>query len=189
MKFIFRKSGSRESRPALDPFKGESSVLRKYCGRSSYRFETGALSICLLTLLIASCGGGGTGPSPDDSNLGFVSKSGQVFSSVSSVGPCKIAPGVPSAPIECYSNPVAAAVVSTSIDSATATTDAAGRFLLVTNMSKERFRGCQSYTLTITAAGHPTYNVTGPHGTDGGIPALYSLSPPEPSIVRGTGCT
>ena len=167
--------------------------MKNTCGRSHYRFETGALSMCLLTLLIASCGGGGTGPSPSDANSGPVILSGQVFSTVNYVGTCKIQPGVPSAPSECYSNPVAGAVVSTSIDAVTATTDAAGRFLLMTNTSKESFGGCQPYTLTITAAGHPTYKVTGLHGINGGIAAqlykqLYSLSPPEPSIVRGTGC-
>ena len=111
-----------------------------------------------------------------------VQRSGQVFSTVSFQGACMISAGVPSAPIECYSGPVAGAVTSTSIDTATATTDSAGRFLLTTNTPKANFGGCTPYTLTITAAGHPTYSVTGPHGTGGGR-QLFSLSPPTPSFV------
>lgn len=145
------------------------------------------LVIFLLIWPVNSCGGSSTGPSPKETI--FVSVSGQVFSNVSFVGPCMIAPGVSAAPIECYSGPVAGAVVSTSIDTVTATTDATGRFVLRTNMPSESFGGCQPYTLTITAAGHPTYRVTGPHGTGGESAGQlykqsYSLSPPTPSIVR-----
>jgi hypothetical protein len=157
--------------------------------RSRHGFATHVceLSIWLSACAAASCAGSSTGPSANNSD--FVQVSGRVFSTVSYVGACAIAPGVPSAPVECYSGPVAGAVVSTSIDATTATTDAAGRFLLTTNTLKKNFGGCQPYTLTITAAGHPTYSVTGPHGTGGGTGdqlyrQLISLSPPEPSRVN-----
>jgi hypothetical protein len=54
-------------------------------------------------------------------------------------------------------NPVAGAIVSTSLDNRTATTDAAGHFDLVTAAGQHE---CEPYTLTITASGHPRYSKT-----------------------------
>lgn len=142
------------------------------------------LTSLLFAAAAASCSGSSTSPSDV-----FVGISGQVFSTVSSQGVCSVPKGVPSAPYECYSGPVAGAVVSTSIDATTATTDGAGRFLLTTNTPSKNWDGCRPYTLTITAAGHPTYSVAGAHGTGTGsgdqvYKHLYSLSPPTPSIVE-----
>ena len=77
-----------------------------------------------------------------------------------------------------YMNPVAGAVVSTSLDSVTATTDGGGFFLLVTNTPK----GVCPYTITIRAAGYPTYSVTGGWG-DGFDDQKFILVPPTPSFV------
>jgi len=74
-----------------------------------------------------------------------------------------------------YSNPVAGALVSTSLDSTTATTDGEGRFRLSTR--GERSDLC--ITLTITASGLPTYSLPSRWGT--GTDRTISLSPPVPS--------
>jgi len=49
----------------------------------------------------------------------------------------------------CFKSPVGAAVVSTSIDATTTTTDASGHFLLTTAVNQKDFDGCRPYTLTI----------------------------------------
>lgn len=157
--------------------------------RRQFQGHVRVLTALLLAAAAASCAGSSTSPSD-----GFVGISGQVFSTVSFQGVCSIRPGVPSAPAECYAGPVAGAVVSTSIDATTTTTDAAGRFLLTTNTLKKNWDGCRPYTLTITAAGHPTYSVTGSHGTGTGSGSgsgsgdqlykqLFALSPPTPAFV------
>jgi hypothetical protein len=51
---------------------------------------------------------------------------------------------------------VAGAVVATSLDAVTAASDASGHFDLVTTTRQ----GCVPYTVTVTAAGHPTYSRT-----------------------------
>ena len=81
-----------------------------------------------------------------------------------------------------YVDPVSGAVVSTTLDSATTTTDANGYFVLKTNTGPAKDYSCRTYTVTITAAGHPTYSVT---GTWGAHPKdqVISLSPPQPSSV------
>ena len=61
-------------------------------------------------------------------------------------------------------NPVSGAVVSTSLDSVTTTTDASGVFDLKTNAPKSK-GGCNTYTLTVTAAGYPTYSQPASWGT------------------------
>ena len=149
--------------------------------RRQFQRHVRVLNALLLAAAAASCAGSSTSPSD-----GFVGISGQVFSTVSFGGVCS----GPSAPPECYSGPVAGAVVSTSIDATTTTTDAAGRFLLTTNTLKKNWNGCRPYTLTIAAAGHPTYSVTGSHGTGTGsgsgdqlYKGLFALSPPTPSFV------
>jgi hypothetical protein len=78
--------------------------------------------------------------------------------------------------------PIAGAVVSTSLDSVTTTTDGNGRFHLVTQ-TRPTAR-CQQFTLTITAAGWPTWTATdtfgnaGP-GSDGEV--AFTLIPQTPS--------
>lgn len=76
-----------------------------------------------------------------------------------------------------YSEPVAGAVISTSLDSVTATTDASGRFSLQTGTP---YTSCQAFTVTIRAAGLPTYSDLGtwpPAPTN----QVFSLIPAMPS--------
>ena len=54
----------------------------------------------------------------------------------------------------------AGATVSTTLDSATTTTDDAGNFDLTTTLPRSQVRDCRTYTMTITAAGLPTYTVS-----------------------------
>ena len=54
---------------------------------------------------------------------------------------------------------LAGATVSTTLDSATATTDGAGNFDLTTTIPRSKIDECLTYTITITAAGLPTYTV------------------------------
>jgi hypothetical protein len=56
-----------------------------------------------------------------------------------------------------YVDPVAGAVISTSLDSATATSDGSGNFVLRTT----RGSGGQAFQLRISAAGYPTYDRSG----------------------------
>lgn len=81
-----------------------------------------------------------------------------------------------------YVDPVSGAVVSTTLDSATTTTDANGFFVLKTNTGPAKNYSCSAYTVTITAAGHPTFSVT---GTWGSHPKdqVISLTPPQPTSV------
>ncbi len=89
----------------------------------------------------------------------------------------------------CYLEPLAGAIVSTTLDSATATTDGAGNFDLTTTLSRSRIDECLTYTITITAAGHPTYtvNVGGFSGNAQGneTRTLFAISPPVPSFMGG----
>ena len=77
-----------------------------------------------------------------------------------------------------YSVPVAGALISTSLDSATATTDASGNYSLLTQTPRE---SCQPFTVTIRAAGRPTYSDLGTWATTGQI---FALDPPTPSEDR-----
>jgi hypothetical protein len=74
--------------------------------------------------------------------------------------------------------PVAGAVVSTSMDSATAVTGGDGRFHLVTQT--RRPAPCHRYTLTITAGGWPTWSgfEDFDNGTSGGE-LSFTLTPPQ----------
>jgi hypothetical protein len=80
-------------------------------------------------------------------------------------------------------DPVAGAIVSTSLDGTTATTNGSGRFDLVTQSPEGD--ECTVYTITIVAAGHPTYSVTAPWGRSLGTgkPITFSLSPVFPSVT------
>lgn len=90
----------------------------------------------------------------------------------------------------CYMQPVAGAVVSTTLDSATATTDGAGNFDLTTTLPRARIDECLTYTITITAAGHPTYTVntrgfSGNQNEGSQHRQNFILSPPTPSMMGG----
>ena len=89
----------------------------------------------------------------------------------------------------CYLEPLPGAVVSTSLDGATATTGADGNFDLITTISRDHIDECRNYTVTITAAGHPTYSVpwSGFSGNRQGNEhrQRFILSPPTPSFVMG----
>lgn len=130
------------------------------------------LAVVALSLMTVSCAL--TGPSDNST----VTQEGIVYGSyVSNLG---------GGPVT-YVDPVAGAVVSTSLDSATATTDASGRFRLVTKTGPAKDYGCKPYTLTITAPGHPTYTMTGSWGS-AGKDTTFCLSAGWPDIVRGSGC-
>jgi hypothetical protein len=103
----------------------------------------------------------------------FVEVSGIVFATVSQR---TAGPGLPV-------NPVAGAVVSTSLDSNTAKTDAAGGFKLQTGTVAPSGSPC--YTITITSPGLPTYSV---HGLWGGqvLNQIFVMSPPSPSSIPGS---
>ena len=122
---------------------------------------------------------------------GFIVISGQVFSTVRFGGTCTVPPGVGQAPADCYGPPVAGATVSTTLDGNTATTDGAGNFDLTTTVPLSLVEECRSYTLTITAAGHPTgaVSVRGFSGNKQGNQhrQAFSLSPLTPNSMGG-GC-
>jgi len=90
----------------------------------------------------------------------------------------------------CYLEPLAGATVSTTLDSATATTDGAGNFDLTTTLPRSRIDECLTYTITITAAGLPTYTVN-TRGFSGNQSAgsqsrqTFSVSPPSPTSMGG----
>jgi hypothetical protein len=131
------------------------------------------IGVLALAALGASCGVFG----PSDTST--VTIEGQVYrtcvNSSTTAGPCTNV------------DPVAGATVSTSLDSATATTDTSGQFNLVTKTGPAKDYGCKSYTLTITATGHPTYSLTGIWGSNP-KGQVFTLSPPAPSVV-GLGIT
>jgi hypothetical protein len=90
----------------------------------------------------------------------------------------------------CYLNPLSGATVSTSLDGNTATTDGAGNFDLVTTLPLSMIEECRTYTITITASGHPTYSVNsrGFAGNQQGSNrdrTHFALSPPTPSMMSG----
>jgi len=90
----------------------------------------------------------------------------------------------------CYMQPVSGATVSTTLDSATATTDGAGNFDLTLTLPRSRIDECLTYTLTITAAGHPTYTVntrgfSGNQSEGSQHRQNFILSPPTPTIMAG----
>jgi hypothetical protein len=123
-----------------------------------------------LALFAGVCGVG-----PDD-DKGMLGMEGQVFATATFGGGTST-----------YGLPVAGAVVSTSLDATTATTDASGSFRLVTTTPNANVPECMRWTLTITAAGHPTYSLNAAWGpSDAKPPAQkFSLSPPSPTAL---GC-
>ena len=120
-------------------------------------------------------GCGLVGPSDDFVDMEGVVWGRCVHTNPTVAGPCT------------YMDPVNGAVVSTSLDSATATTDASGRFSLVTQTAPAKDYGCKPYTLTIRASGYPTYSVTGTWGSHGKN-QTFTMATSEPAIV-GSGIT
>lgn len=123
---------------------------------------------------------------------GFIVISGVVFSTVRFGGVCTISAGQGQAPQECYGPPVAGATVASTLDGNTTTTDGAGSFDLTTTIPLSNVNDCRTYTLTISAAGHPTLtvNIRGFSGntTPGSQHRqFFSLSPPGPTSMGG-GC-
>lgn len=105
----------------------------------------------------------------------FVEVTGIVFATVSlgTVGPGR--------PV----NPVAGAVVSTSLDAHTATTDAAGGFVLQTGTTATTSTQC--FTITITSQGLPTYSLHGLWGPQATTNTIFVMSPPSPSSIPTCG--
>ena len=118
----------------------------------------------------------------------FITLKGQVFSTVRFGGVCTLPAGAGEAPLECYGPPVGGAVVSTTLDSVTATTDGSGSFNLVTTIP-EKDGDCRTFTITITATGHPIYtvNTRGTPSSNSDHRQKYALSPPTPNFM-GSGC-
>lgn len=93
----------------------------------------------------------------------------------------------------CYLNPLSGATASTTLDGNTATTDTAGNFDLETTVPWSEIESCKTYTLTIAAAGHPTYVITtsGFSGNKSGASSVgrqkFVMSPMTPSFMGG-GC-
>lgn len=142
----------------------------------------GGISAMTIGIIGAAVGGGAIVATQTSLFGGgdFAGLSGTVFATLSFGGPVGVG-GVTT-----FGPPVVGAIVSTSIDSTTATTDAMGRFTLVTATRKSDFDGCRPYTITITAAGFPTFNETRAWGTgtasgEQQFRQEYSLSPPYPT--------
>lgn len=95
--------------------------------------------VVVLAALAAACSGSSTGP---DGHPNVVID-GHVYGSN-------------------FNNPVSGAVVSTSLDSQTATTDLTGHFSLQTQTQTGTNGGC--YTIKIVASGYPTFSVLGQWG-------------------------
>jgi hypothetical protein len=143
----------------------------------------------------ASSGGGGLGTGAIVGGLGAVAAAGAVVAVKAASGdgkPVDISGQVfarfglnPSGGPGIYSNPVVGGIVSTSLDATTATTDGQGRFRLVTqsNVSPE---AADCYTITITASGLPTYSLRGGWGQQPSD-QTFSLTPPQPSMIRPCG--
>lgn len=102
---------------------------------------------------------------------------------------CSGVRGTGNTSMTCYLEPVGGATVSTTLDSATTTTDGAGNFDLTTTVPRSRIDECVTYTITIAAAGHPTYtvNTSGFSGNAQGNEHRqpFALSPPTPSMMGG----
>lgn len=101
--------------------------------------------------------GGGTGPA-------YVTISGTIYANSDASG---------------FTNPVPNAEVRTSLDTAMATTDTAGRFTLVTTTAVPS--RCTEYTLIVTAFGYAPYQVTGNWGSkaEGKTISLFPQAPTQ----------
>jgi hypothetical protein len=83
--------------------------------------------------------------------------------------------------------PVSGAVVGTSLNQSTATTDAAGHFDLKAGLVVQG--GCTPYTITITAAGMGTWSGTGAWGTGHVSGQTFYMADGGPKGPIGVGCT
>lgn len=124
---------------------------------------------------------------------GFIVISGRVFSTLRLGGSCSVPASGGRPPEECYGSPVSGAQVSTTLDSATASTDGGGNFDLTTTLPRSRIDECTTYTITIAAAGHPTLTVntrgfSGNQQEGSQHRQFFSLSPPSPTMMGGGGC-
>src|SRR5262245_36722563 len=106
----------------------------------------------MLAMVIACAVGCASSTGPDDGDS--IEIRGQIWGQVLQ-GPQN--PGGGLAP-DLYQNPVAGAVVSTTLDSSTATSDGSGNFVLKTRTRPTRQ---QAFALKISAAGYPTYDRMG----------------------------
>ena len=134
-----------------------------------------AAGIAMALGLALACGGDGVSSDENGNPVvdnSMISLAGTVYASATT--------GVGCSPACSYGAPLFGAKVTTSLDGATATTDTAGRFTLVTTTRSAT--GCMSYTVTITAQGYTTYKVTGAWGNhaDG---KSFSMAPPLPTAV------
>lgn len=153
----------------------------------------GGISATTIGIIGAAAAGGAvaavqTGLIGGDS--GFIRILGQVFArAVFGSGDCSGTRGTGGAANTCYLEPVSGAVVSTTLDTATAATDGAGNFDLTTTLPRSRIDECLIYTITITAAGHPTYtvNTRGFSGNQQGNEhrQIFAMSPPTPTTMAG----
>jgi len=145
---------------------------------------SGGMSIAKIGIIAGAAGGGAVVAAQQLQKKGPVRVSGIVFATATFGTSC---PDGVLDMMTCFKNPVSGAVVSTSIDSTTTTTDGRGFFLLTTTVSKSDFDGCRPYTLTITAAGLPTYSISavGNDVGNGRGDQMFSLSPRVPESM---GC-
>ena len=107
----------------------------------------GGISATTIGLVGAAVAGGAVAVTQTDllgGADGFIVISGQVFSTIRFGGTCTIPPGSSVAPLECFGPPVTGAVVATTLDGNTTTTDGSGNFDLTTTVPRE-FR-----SLTVT---------------------------------------
>ena len=116
------------------------------------RIAKSVLAASLSVVLLSAFG------CPTDPGKNEIVISGTVFAALAGSSNAN----APATPI----NPVAGAVVSTSLTGRTATTDAAGHFSLHTEFDDHQ---CSTYTVKVTASGLPTYEKQwtggGPHDT------------------------
>ncbi len=150
----------------------------------------GGISATTLGIVGAAVAGGAVAVTQTDllKKDSFITLKGQVFSTIRFGGVCTVPAGAGDSPLECYGPPVGGAVVSTTLDSRTATTDGAGNFDLLTTIP-EKDGDCRTFTITITAAGHPIYtvNTRGTPTSNSDSRQKFSLSPATPSSM-GSGC-
>jgi hypothetical protein len=155
----------------------------------------GGISATTIGIIGAAVAGGAVAATQTDlfGKDGFIVISGQVFSTIRFGGVCTVpAGGTPVVPPpECFGPAVGGAVVTTTLDGNTTTTDGAGNFDLTTTVPLSLVGECRTYSLTITATGHPTYTVPirGFSGNKQGNQSrqIFALSPPAPTSM-GSGC-
>jgi len=135
-------------------------------------------SVAGAAVATGAVGGGESEDEGEDAPTSLIQVRGVVYGRFGPNPSAPLGPGL-------YQPPIAGAVVSTSLDAATTVTDGNGRFHLVTQTP---LRGCESFTLTITAGGWPTWTGTATfHNGDGGDEFTFSMIPPLP-MTPFSGC-